>query len=423
MGTKNSPEATPIVGEEVSYEANPQAANGDGTAGRPIEIDDGLWNELLALTGGSAAQCFQCGVCTAACPWGLVKEETFSVRKLMRGAQLGLDATDQYLWLCTACGQCEALCPRGVNISDVIRGVRHLAWRERQAPAGLPTVLWSIHGNNNPWDQPPSARSSWAKELQIPYFDAKQHEILLYVGCTAAYDRRIQSVARALVKILQQGGVSFGTLGDDEPCCGEPALSLGHRPFFEELVGVAGSLFAGKGVTRVVTISPHCYHTFLEHMQAADTEIEFLHYSQYLVHLISQDRLVLGEVPVGRVTFHDPCYLARHHSDESSARAVLGELPGIDILEMAHHGSNTICCGGGGGRMWLETAANERFADVRIAEAVEIGANHLITACPFCLACLEDSVKSQNRQDLQVLDLAELVAQAVVSTEQTDNRP
>jgi Fe-S oxidoreductase len=406
-------EATPIVNEEARDMIDQWMHANEGIAAQPIEIDDGLWNDLMSLTGGSAALCFQCGACTAVCPWGLVKEDTFSVRRLIRGAQVGLDANDESLWLCTSCGQCEALCPRGVSIGDVIRGVRHLAWQERQTPGGLPTVLWSLHVNNNPWDQPPSARSSWARDLHIPYFDAELHEILLYVGCTAAYDRRIQDVARSLATILQACGVPFGILGDDEPCCGEPALTLGHRPFFEELVGAAVLLFEEKDVTRIVTISPHCYHTFLEQMPAGAGEIEFLHYSQYLAQLVSQDRLVIGELPGGRVTFHDPCYLARHHDEQSSSRKVLGELGGIEVIEMAHHGSDTICCGGGGGRMWLETAPNERFADVRIAEAVDVEANYLITACPFCLSCLEDSVKAQRRQDLRIMDLAELVSRAV----------
>jgi Fe-S oxidoreductase len=387
-------------------------AAGENLAAQPITIDDGPWNALVALTGGAASLCYQCGVCTAACPWGLVKEDTFSVRRLVRGAQLGLDVAQEYVWLCTACGQCEALCPRGVSISEVIRSVRYLDWQDRRTPPGLPTVLWSVHDNNNPWAQPPSARSTWAADLQIPFFDPEQHEILLYVGCTAAYDRRIQSVALSLVTLLRASGVTFGTLADAEPCCGEPALSLGHRPFFDELIGVAAGLFKKHDASTVVTISPHCYHTFVSQMPAAGVEMEVLHYSQYLAQLVGQGRLVVNRLPAKRVTFHDPCYLARHHNDEASARLVLGALPDIEVLEMAHHGRDTICCGGGGGRMWLETVADERFADIRVAEAVQVEAEYLVTACPFCLSCLEDSVKAQKLQDLRVLDLAELVSQA-----------
>ena len=125
------------------------------SAEEAIVVDDELWEELIALTDGAASACFQCGVCTAICPWGLVKEETVSVRTLMHEAQLGLSNANDSLWLCTSCAQCEAYCPRGVSIVEAIRGLRYLAWQRRNTPRGLPSVLWSVYWNNNPWSQPP----------------------------------------------------------------------------------------------------------------------------------------------------------------------------------------------------------------------------------------------------------------------------
>ena len=48
-----------------------------------VLIDDDLWEVLIALTDGDAALCFQCGVCTATCPWGAVKQEPLKVRTLI----------------------------------------------------------------------------------------------------------------------------------------------------------------------------------------------------------------------------------------------------------------------------------------------------------------------------------------------------
>ncbi len=380
---------------------------GDNNPAPPFVLDEGRWSELMNLTGGASSACFQCGVCTASCPWGLVRDETFSARALMRAAQMGLDSGLDDLWLCTTCGQCELYCPRGLKIGDVIRGLRHYAWQNRQALAGLPTVLWSLHGNNNPWGQPPSTRSRWAADLGIPYFDANEHEVLLYVGCTAAYDRRVQGVARALVRLLRTARVSFGFLADDEPCCGESAQSLGHEPLFADLIGRAADEFRQHRPAYMVTISPHCYDAFERHLAADLAEIKLFHYPQFLARLIAEKRLPLNGRAAGRVTFHDPCYLARRHDDVTSARSVLGAAHGFELVEMAHHGLDTLCCGGGGGRMWLETAPNERFANVRINEATDVSADYLITACPFCLTCLEDSQKAMKVDSLRVLDLAE----------------
>jgi Fe-S oxidoreductase len=379
----------------------------------PLVIDDRTWEKLIELTDGAAAVCFQCGVCTACCPWGLVKAETISVRAFIRQAQLGIKNGNDDLWLCTTCSQCETYCPRGVAIADVFRGLRYLAWEQNQAHSGLPTLLWSVYWNNNPWEQPPSQRTAWAKDLSPPKFDPSQHELLYYVGCTASYDNRAQKVARALVEIFNAAEVPFGTLGEDEPCSGEEVLSVGHKPYFHEIAEKAGQVFEQHQVTRLVTSDPHSYDAFKQHYPRA---IQPLHYTQYLAQLVDQGRLDLKSVAAdfkAKVTYHDPCYLSRHNHETEAPRRVLEALPGVTLVEMENTGVDTLCCGGGGGRMWLETEAGERFSDLRVAEALDTGADILVTACPYCIACIEDSVKGQGIKDLAVLDLAEVVAMAM----------
>jgi len=381
----------------------------------PLVIDDERWDQLVELTHGAASVCFQCGVCTAVCPWGQVKKETVSVRSMIRQAQLGLLHQEEALWLCATCAQCEAYCPRGVDISEVIRGLRYLVWQERHTPEGLPSLLWSIYWNNNPWNQPPSQRSQWAADLAIPIFDPHQHEVLLYVGCTSSYDRRGQKIARSLVELLKTAGVSFGYLADDEPCCGESALNVGHKPYFQELAHKAIWTFTLRGVTRLVTISPHCYDVFKNQYPLLDEEwnVTPVHYTQYLAQLIEEGRLQFQRPFNHRLTFHDPCYLSRHNQETAAPRHVLEAIPGVELIEMAHTGVDALCCGGGGGRMWLETEPGERFADIRVQEACDTGAGYLVTACPFCLTCLEDSLKAGSVPDLRVLDVAEIAILAM----------
>lgn len=376
----------------------------------PAVFDDQVWDTLLTLTGGASALCYQCGTCTAVCPWSRLRGKALSIRKLIRRAQLGLPDSEGDIWFCTACDQCEAFCPREVDITKVIRSLRFLAWQRRQTPASLPSILWSMYWNDNPWSQPPSHRSSWTQTLGLSPFDPDEHEILLYVGCTASYDRRSQMIARAVVRLLRAADVPFGYLGDEEPCCGESVFSLGHQPFFLEIAEHTSHQFREKGVSKLLTISPHCYDTFKNHYpgdQSNEGGFIVQHYSQFLVQLVEEGRLKLTGVIDKRVTFHDPCYLARRNGDTASARQLLKATPGLKVVEMAHKGSHTLCCGGGGGRMFLEDETEVRFADLRILEAVETQAEILVTACPFCITCLEDSVKKA-RADLVVLDLAEV---------------
>ncbi|MDH5507818.1 MAG: (Fe-S)-binding protein [Anaerolineae bacterium] len=378
-----------------------------------LVIDDAQWDQLIELTGGAAAQCFQCGVCTAACPWGLVRDETVSIRGLMRNTQIGIKNGSQALWLCTTCAQCEAYCPRGVAITDVFRGLRQAAWEQGQPAAGLPSVLWSVYWNNNPLSQAPSHRSLWAKDLEIPIFDPAKHEVLYYIGCTSSYDRRAQKIARALVKLFNAAGVSFGFLGDEEPCCGESVLNLGHEPYFQEIVEHTSRLFETKGVSKMVTVSPHCYDVFANHYPKINPAFEPVHYTQYLAGLIADGRITFDHPLELNITFQDPCYLSRHNHEERAPRSVLAAIPGIALTEMADNGIHTLCCGGGGGRMFLETEAGDRFSDLRVDQAQATGASVLATACPGCISCLEDSVKAHKIKDLVVMDIAEIGALAL----------
>jgi len=375
-------------------------------------IDDAVWEELIELTGGAASICYQCGTCTANCPWGLVSEETVSIRGLIREAQLGLPINGASLWLCTTCAFCEAYCPRGVNISDVILALRQMAWHDRATPAAYPSLLWSVYWNNNPWSQPPSQRSIWAKNLNLPYFDPAHHEILFYVGCTSAYDQRAQLIAKAMVHLLRASGVLFGVLMDDEPCCGESVLSLGHKYYFQEVARHAAQTLDEKGVGRMVVLSPHCYDAFKNHNPYLDDRIEVIHYTTYLAGLIESGQLELTRELDGVVTYHDPCYLSRHNHETEASRTILGAIPGLKLQEMDRIEEDTLCCGAGGGRMWMETDPGMRFSDLRLLEAKKTGAALMATACPFCLTCLEDSVKGDRTSQMTVKDVAEIAALA-----------
>ena len=371
-------------------------------------LDDALWERLLELTGGEAARCYQCGTCTATCPWGLVRDETVSVREFIRRVQLGLEATDA-LWLCTTCAQCEAYCPRGVSIAGIFRALRELAWERREAPEGLPSLLWSVFWNDNTWSQPPSQRGQWARDLAVPLFDPAQHEVLLYVGGAASYDNRAQKVAVAFVKVLRAAGVAFGILGADEPPSGADVRDVGHAPFFEELAAKTAAVFQQRGVTRLVALSPHSYDVFKNHYPPVSADFAPQHYVQFLAELLATGRLKPQRPLEVTLAFHDPCYLARHNAEIAAPRQVLDALPGVTRVELAHSGLETLCCGGGGGRMYLETAAGERFSDVRVEEARAAGVQLLATACPYCIVCLEDSVKAR-KLPLLVKDVAEIVA-------------
>jgi Fe-S oxidoreductase len=139
-----------------------------------------------------------------------------------------------------------------------------------------------------------------------------------------------------------------------------------------------------------------------------------VHISELLAELISTGKLNLKKPTAATVTYHDPCYLGRHNQIFDPPRKVLQALPGVTFKEMFRVGEQSLCCGGGGGRMWMETKFGERFSDLRVPEALAVGANVLATACPYCVSMLEDSRLNLNKEEaIQIKDVTELVAESL----------
>ncbi|MEK7766634.1 MAG: (Fe-S)-binding protein, partial [bacterium] len=342
-------------------------------AAAPVTLSAGAAERVRWATGGAADPCFQCGACTGTCPWNLVRDEPLSVRQLVRAAQLGLDSGNGAVWLCTGCGACEAACPRGVPVADVMTGLRRLAWEARKVPAGLPSLMWSCHWNGNPFGAPPSERTKWAKAAPVESFDAAKHDWLLFVGCEGAYDRRAQKVVRALATLLRHAGLTFGTLGDAEPCCGDCVAALGQTAYQAEMAEATRKLLGEKKVARIVTVSPHCWDAFTRRIPAGHVAPRAVHYTQLLAELVRDGKLSFPHRLALRAAFHDPCVLGRRGGEYEAPRALLGAVPGLELVEFPRSRETALCCGGGGGRMFLETPAAERLANLRVPEAKALG--------------------------------------------------
>jgi len=83
-------------------------------------------------------------------------------------------------------------------------------------------------------------------------------------------------------------------------------------------------------------------------------------------------------------------------------------------VELHESGESSLCCGMGGGRIWIDTEMSERFSNLRVKEAVELGAEVLATACPYCVDALEESSSGLNYEDtIQVKDITEIILEVI----------
>jgi Fe-S oxidoreductase len=382
-------------------------------SGTPLSVDDDRWDRIVDATGGAANVCYQCGTCTATCPYGALDEEPISVREMMRRTQLGVDGADEELYRCLTCKACEASCPRGVDIMDAMLGLRDVAFEEDAAPGRLEGALWSVYEEDNPWERPASDRDAWLEEVpedvDVPV--GEDAEVLYYVGCSPSYDPALQSTPAALVQLFEAADVDYTVLGGEEVCCGDVVRQTGEPDFFDQLSELNADAFEATDAETIVTSSPHCAETFAD---GYDLEAEVVHYTEFLADLVAAGDLAFGDLD-RTVTYHDPCYLARGLAVIEAPRTLLAAA-GVEVDELAKSGADTMCCGGGGGNMWTEGDLDERFADRRAKQADDTAAEELLTACPYCVQTLDDGAKTVGASPA-VRELAPVLLEAVEAAE------
>jgi len=369
--------------------------------------------EALADAGGSDVKlCFQCSLCTSSCPWNSVR--TFVLRRMLRQAQFGLvELESEDWWRCMTCGLCTSRCPRGVPIMDIQRAVRKVLVVSGMEPASLHSALASLASLGNPWSQPAEKRTDWTESLEVKYF-SQGTELLYFPCCTSAYDPRARNIARSTARILKAAGADFGILGESEVCCGESARKAGSEELFQNLAGTNIKSFKDRGVARILTSSPHCYHSLRNDYPSLGGRFEVVHITEYMDELLARGKLKFSNVIKTRVAYHDPCYLGRHSGVYDAPRNVLRSIPGVELVEMPDNRQTALCCGGGGGRIWQESKKGERFTDLRMDQARGVAAQVMATACPYCLINFEASHdESCDDGALQVKDVTELVAEAL----------
>ena len=357
--------------------------------------------------GDPIKRCFQCGLCDAVCPWSRVMQ--FSMRKIIREATFGMtEIESEDIWRCTTCGRCPQKCPRDVQQIQSGVALRRMATEFKVFPKHVQPIRGisaSLTSEGNPLNEKRADRAKWTEGLSVKTYKEGM-EYLYFPCCYLAYDPRLKKVARATVELLKKAKVDFGILGTSENCCGESIRKTGNEELFKHLARENIKTFVDNGVKKILVSSPHCYHTFKNEYPEFRVDFEVVGISQLLLQLVAEGRLEPSQEYSKTVTYHDPCYLGRHNDVYEDPRELLEGIPGIELTEMTDTRSDSLCCGGGGGRIWMETVKGERFSDLRLDQAVDVGAQVLVTSCPYCITNFEDS--RLNRQDSDVIEIRDI---------------
>jgi Fe-S oxidoreductase len=324
------------------------------------------------------------------------------------------------VWACTACGACIDICPVGNEpMRDILDIRRSLVLMENDFPEQLQNAFRGMERTVNPWNVPPTERLKWAEGLNVQTIaDNPEADLLWWVGCAPATEARAQKTARAFARILKAAGVNFAVLGEAEQCNGDSARRSGNEFLFNELALANVELLNEVAPKRIVTTCPHCLHTIKNEYPAFGGNYTVIHHTELINELIDSGSLklkpqsALTDKNFREVTFHDPCYLGRQNNIIEEPRQNLVKL-GAELIEMPRHGKKSFCCGAGGAQMWKEEEhGEERVSANRFREAMQTGAKTLAVGCPFCMIMLNDA-KNDTRSDMQLLDVAEIVAGAM----------
>lgn len=332
--------------------------------------------------------------------------------------------TEEEIWACTTCRNCEDQCPvANEHVDKIIDLRRHLVLMEGSVPQEGQRAMMNIERQGNPWGISRSDRNKWVSEVDpdgtlgliIPTVqDNPEFEYLFFVGSMGSYDNRSRKITRAFVRLMNEAGVNFAILGNEERNSGDTPRRMGNEFLFQQLCMENIETFQKYNVKKIVTACPHTFNTLKNEYPEFGLEAVVLHHTELLDQLVKEGRLTPAHEVSETITYHDSCYLGRYNEVYDQPRDVLRSIPGVKLAEMERTRENGMCCGAGGGRMWMEEDEGKRVNLARTEQALAVSPTMISSACPYCLTMLEDGTKEKEVEDrVKTRDIAEILELSV----------
>ena len=357
------------------------------------------------------------------------------------------DAFLDILYRCQMDGSCDTSCKVQQDIEplQLMQELRIKCVEDGQLVPAHMVVIDGLRKEDNMMQASKADRGKWAEGLDVKDLTKESVEVVYHAGCRYAYDEELWPVVRGGLTLLRDAGINVGIMGAEEACCGGRAYELGYEGELTKYAEHQVDTFQTAGVKTLVTPCADCYAAFkvLYDKIGRKLGIEVLHITQYLDRLIKEGKIRLTrEVPL-TVAYHDPCHLGRlaepwihwqgkeikvmgqmivHDPPKKYRRSangvyetprdILKSIPGLRLVEMYRIKEYAWCCGAGGGVIDAYPDFAIWTGIERLREALAVGANAIVSACPWCKRNFLDAAK-ETGDNIEVYDLIELVQKAI----------
>ncbi|HMF32654.1 MAG TPA: (Fe-S)-binding protein [Candidatus Lokiarchaeia archaeon] len=379
--------------------------------------DDEKQNEVLRNV---ANLCYRCKKCAVICP--VATSGHFNPRKFISEVNIEAPArakqgkafydTEEDPWWCLTCGACK-ICPQGLDIPEIVREIRgEMRGESPSNPRFLatethlnifPTAFEIMAKNPNP---APKANilKKYAAAHNWPEPQMKQSgTISYYPGCINLCENALVNVdvpqtrtGYAVVRFLNLAGIEPVVVNDY--CCGHDALWAGDDETFCIFARRNVKIWKEAGIKTLITSCSEGYRTlsvdYPRFLPDFPFQVEFApdyfdrnHLFENIEGLEFRQRTT--------VTIHDPCRSGRlvgggHYE---SARNLLRKVYSLKIVEMPNNRDDAKCCGVSAFRNCTDFARD--LTRDRIREAMQVGAEYLITTCPKCLSHFQCVIQNE----------------------------
>ncbi|KZX12031.1 fumarate reductase (CoM/CoB) subunit TfrB [Methanobrevibacter filiformis] len=358
--------------------------------------------------------CIECYSCLSACPVLKETKEFLGPYFMRYISKFDFDPRDighrteesitTGLYSCTSCGKCGEVCPKEINsFGDAIEKLREIAYNKDLGPLEphkkLKELIEKTGRSIEPLEESfieviaKKKYSDNSTQIKEP-----NNKIGIFTGCMVDY--RLQDVGFALMDVLSKNGVEAEVI-EGQVCCGSPLLRTGQTSAVNDLVKKNEK--AMKEYDLILTVCAGCGATLKNDYPKYGVNLNVQDISEFLVDKLNTNDMIPLNL---KVTYHDPCHLVRGQNISKQPREILNKIKGVEFIEMEIPDQ---CCGAGGGVKSGKPEIAKKLGEEKAKMVEKLNVDAVITICPFCQYNIQDSLDSQNLENIKVINILELL--------------